>query len=411
MCGIIVTKKDCNDFFIKRRGQDFKSVLERDGYEFRHYLLHITGERTPQPFVDGNIVCLYNGEIYNHKYVNSDGENLIPLYKKYGYDFPKHLDGEWAIALYDFDKGIVLFSTDPFATKPFWINGTECASYQSGVGGYKMVPNTIHVKKLGDGSPVYSGEVYHFDFDNQHKDTYDDWIKAFKLAIKKRARDNCFIGLSSGYDSGGIACELHKQKVPFIAYSIPNNEDLRILFKREEILDDVMFIKTKERFEQVKEFLKKNMELFKYTIEYNGIVKDSTIHDDPAHVGLGMVCEQANKNNRKVYLSGQGADEIMSDYMPYLPAQSSLKGEFPFKLERWYNFQNGCQESYIAKEEYVAGAYNIETRYPYLDKDVVQEFLWLKQGLKNRMYKAPLTEYLNRNSFPYERNKRGFCPI
>ena len=30
------------------------------------------------------------------------------------------------------------------------------------------------------------------------------------------------------------------------------------------------------------------------------------------------------------------------------------------------------------KEEMVAGAYGIETRYPFLDRDVVQEFLWLK---------------------------------
>ena len=387
------------------------SEYERDGYYFMHYLLHITGDKVIQPFVDGNIVCLYNGEIYNHKFKESDGENLIPLYKKYGYDFPKYLDGEWAIALYDFDKGVALFSTDIFGTKPLWRNGTECASYESGVGGHKIIPNCIFAMDLKTKVPVYTGHVYEFDFNNQHKDTYDDWIAAFKRSIKKRARDDCFIGLSSGYDSGGIACELNNQEIPFKAYSIPNNENLKLLFKRDEILNDVMFIQPKDRFELVKEFLKENMESFKYTIEYNEIVKDSTIHDDPAHVGLGIICEQANKDGRKVYLSGQGADEIMSDYAPYLMAQSSLKGEFPRDLKRWHNFQNGCQESYIAKEEYVAGAYNIETRYPYLDKDVVQEFLWLKQGLKNRMYKAPLTEYLNRNDFPYEKTKRGFCPI
>jgi len=32
-------------------------------------------------------------------------------------------------------------------------------------------------------------------------------------------------------------------------------------------------------------------------------------------------------------------------------------------------------ESYLAKEEYVGGAYGIESRYPFLDKKVVQEFL------------------------------------
>ena len=41
---------------------------------------------------------------------------------------------------------------------------------------------------------------------------------------------------------------------------------------------------------------------------------------------------------------------------------------------------------FIAKEEYVSGAFGIEGRYPYLDKNVVQEFLWLDSNLKNSFY-------------------------
>ncbi len=65
--------------------------------------------------------------------------------------------------------------------------------------------------------------------------------------------------------------------------------------------------------------------------------------------------------------------------------------------------------SYLAKEEYVAGSYGIETRYPYLDKYVVQEFLWLKHTLKNSHYKSVLYEYLTSFNYPFEENvKRGF---
>ena len=83
-----------------------------DGFTFIHNLLHVTGDFNPQPYVDDGIVCLYNGEIYNHKYKKSDGEIIITLYKKYGFDFPKYLDGEWAIALYDFKKGLAIFATE-----------------------------------------------------------------------------------------------------------------------------------------------------------------------------------------------------------------------------------------------------------------------------------------------------------
>ena len=45
-----------------------------------------------------------------------------------------------------------------------------------------------------------------------------------------------------------------------------------------------------------------------------------------------------------------------------------------------------------------------------MDKDFVQEFLWLKPELKNRHYKAPIYEYLKLNNYPFEENKKiGFC--
>jgi hypothetical protein len=54
----------------------------------------------------------------------------------------------------------------------------------------------------------------------------------------------------------------------------------------------------------------------------------------------------------------------------------------------------------------VAGSHSIETRYPFLDKDVVQEFLWLTPELKNKTYKAPIYEYLKRNNFPFAEGKK-----
>ena len=75
----------------------------------------------------------------------------------------------------------------------------------------------------------------------------------------------------------------------------------------------------------------------------------------------------------------------------------------------WPNFYESSQEAFLTKEEYVAGAYGIETRYPFLDKDVVQEFLWLRPELKNKYYKSVLHNYLVENNFPFELDvKRGF---
>jgi asparagine synthetase B (glutamine-hydrolysing) len=395
MCGILVYKHKGNNYFIQKRGQDLTNTFRFGDFTFIHNLLHVTGTLTPQPYVDGNIVCLYNGEIYNHTFVKTDGENLIPLYKKYGTDFPKQLDGEWAIALYDFNKGLALFVADLFATKPLWRKGLECASYESGVGGHKIPANTIEVVYF-DGREE-SKSIHEWDL-NQYKDHYNDWILAFEKAVKKRAVNGCFLGLSSGYDSGSIACELLKQKVNFKAYIIRGYEDIEVLKQRMSLIPYFEYFGSPEDFRDEPNWIKTNVEDFRYKIP-------QTLRKDSASFGLSKICRAAHAEGRKVYLSGQGADEIIADYA-LKPHLSTFKGTFPEKLTLWNNFYDGCQYSYLGKEEYVAGSHSIETRYPFLDKDLVQEFLWLKPELKNRHYKAPIYEYLIRNNFPNSFDKK-----
>lgn len=396
MCGFLVSREGGNNFFIQKRGQDLTTELKKEGFTFIHNLLSITGEFVPQPYSDEDIVCVYNGEIYNHKYKKSDGENLIPLYKKYGTDFPKHLDGEWAIALYDFKAKIAVFATDLFATKPIWRNGLECASYESGVGGRKIPANTIEIVSF-DGIEK-SKTIHEWDL-TQHKNTYNDWIEAFENAVKKRAVSGCFIGLSSGYDSGAIACALLKLEIDFKTYIIKANEDEEVLKERMALLTNYEYFDRREDFSNEHEWIKNNVENFEYK------VLGKNLKNDSAALGLSKICSEAHKEKRKVYLSGQGGDEIYSDYATK-PHLSTFKGHFPDKLTIWENFYNGCQYSYLGKEEYVAGSYSIETRYPFLDQAVVQEFLWLVPELKNRYYKAPIYEYLKQNNFPTAFNRK-----
>lgn len=409
MCGFVVSgeAQSVIDKYVKRRGPTLVNTVRTHGFVFTHYLLHITGDLSAQPYVSDDIVCVFNGEIYNYPFVKSDGEVLIPLYKQYGIDFTSKLDGEFAIALYDFKKGIAVFSTDAFGTKPLWVCDLCAASYKSCLGGTRLPPNTTLVLSL-DGRREHRQSVYEFDFDHQDKNTFDDWIHAFEQSIKKRARDGCFIGLSSGHDSGAIACELTKQGVKYKAYSIGGAEDVVVVQKRLKRVDGELFHLTTRDYQAAQEFIKKNAEEFDY-----GSLKDVSLHfekmtDDWGAVGLSYICQQARLEGRTVFLSGQGADEIISDYA-LTPEVSTLKGLFPNKLKIWPNFKGGCQTAYLAKDEYVAGAYGIEGRYPFLDASLVQEFLWLKPELKNSEYKAPLSHYLTLNDYPFNRrDKIGF---
>eukprot|EP00746_Dinoflagellata_sp_MGD_P120489 gnl/MRDRNA2_/MRDRNA2_55997_c0_seq2.p1 gnl/MRDRNA2_/MRDRNA2_55997_c0~~gnl/MRDRNA2_/MRDRNA2_55997_c0_seq2.p1 ORF type:complete len:289 (-),score=62.80 gnl/MRDRNA2_/MRDRNA2_55997_c0_seq2:5-871(-) len=63
------------------------------------------------------------------------------------------------------------------------------------------------------------------------------------------------------------------------------------------------------------------------------------------------------------------------------------------------------------KDEHVSGAFGIEGRYPFLDIDAVQEFLWLTPKVKNSLYKKPIHDYLQKANYPFTAGfKVGFHP-
>ena len=440
MCSFLFTDLDVNDFeytnhYMRFRGPDATNSIQVNEYTIAHNILSITGEFTPQPFVDheDEIVCVYNGQIYNYSdfgEYKSDGECIIPTYKKFGERAFITLDGEFAIVLADFKNNLLHLVTDPFATKPLWygINGGKIAvaSYESavkslGIKATKLEANTILTLELDSKAHVNSIRTYDFVL-HQFSESFDGWIKAFEESVRKRTRgirEKVFIGLSSGYDSGGIACELNKQNIPYKAYTVVGHEDQDVLRKRYEMFNsNSCGVHLQDNRWAYKEYINKNVEEFKYRIyssssDYNEF--NTRLQDDNGSCGLSMICDNARKEGHKIYLSGSGSDEIFSDYgfngeKKFL--HSNFGGLFPEDLETifpWASFYGSTMVSYLAKEEYVAGSYGIETRYPYLDKYVVQEFLSLTHTLKNSKYKSVLDEYLTRSNYPFEKNiKRGF---
>jgi asparagine synthetase B (glutamine-hydrolysing) len=414
MCGFIASvieaKKD--DSFVRRRGEDAWVEFQMKGWRFCHALLSLTGSFNPQPFIDdrGKIACVYNGEIYNLPFAKSDGENLIPLYKQYGENFARYLRGEFAIVLVDFENEVAIFSTDAFRCKPIFYNRAGAASCGSALskafGEPEPVPmNTTIIRSLKTGHERRQS-VHDFDFGSQHKQGYDDWIRAFERALAERAANKrVFFGLSSGYDSGAIHCALMRhsdQPIDWRAYTILGGEDPEILQQRG--VTPMSF--SRDDYNWGREYIREYMEDFAYQIYETR----SRISLDESTYGMAVIMREAKKENRRIYLSGQGADEILSDYSPW-PGQSDLRGVFPGDLKPWKNFYGHCQEAYLAKEEHVGGAFSIETRYPFLDVDVVQEFLRLSPEAKNAHYKAPIRQYLKECGYPFRENdKKGFYP-
>lgn len=481
MCGILFTNKTINNLndiitFLKNRGPDYTNHVNINNYNFIHVLLSMTGSNyTIQPFQYDNdtIIILFNGEIYNFKdfgEFNSDGECIIESYKKYGEEFIKYLDGEFAIVLIDFNIKKIFFSSDIFCIKPLWYsienNYIGVSSYKSCLEkmnfcDIKEVPynTTFHIDIIDNFNIFKKTSVFDFDL-KQYKTTFDDWNKAFENSILKRTqgiKHKIFIGLSSGYDSGLIAHILNKFNIEYKAYTIEGSENIDIINKRNLLHKNYNILKiSEEEFAKQKEYLNMNCENYNLFIdndeltnlnywknEQNKYLKNNTnlntneykkilnkimtfesmynkalnkkIYEDNGAIGLGIICSKARPNDELIYLTGSGADEITSDYgwngvKHY--RHSTIGGYFPNDLSKvfpWRNFFENTQKAYLRKEEYVAGTYGIEGRYPFLDKYVVQEFLWLSNELKNKWYKAPIYNYLKINNYPFDENKKvGF---
>jgi asparagine synthase (glutamine-hydrolysing) len=102
---------------IKHRGPDGSQVVANDnvGLGFnRLSFLDLSGGMQPLYNEDKKLVMICNGEIFNYRELRKDLEGkghtfrtqtdvevIVHMYEEYGLDFPKFLNGQFAIALYD----------------------------------------------------------------------------------------------------------------------------------------------------------------------------------------------------------------------------------------------------------------------------------------------------------------------
>jgi len=432
MCSFLFTNKkvsnlDTVNYYNQRRGPDHTQSLLDEGNLYVHNLLSITGSFTPQPFKDEQIVMVYNGEIYNYKNFgefSSDGYAIVELYKKKYLNSFVELDGEFAIFIEDKERREFILVTDTFGTKPMYYS---IESNNLGVSSYpktlelldfkeieRMEPNTILVLDSNTLCVKQKKELYKFNLE-QKLDSFEPWVDAFIESVKKRVTTDLdvLVPLSSGYDSGAICTILNHINKDYISFTIKGKENEKILNERllvnknskKEIVNSLNGVKVTE----IKDELKKYSQPFFYGP--NPKTKTHEGFDDTGSIGLFYILQTSrDKYGVKIVLSGQGSDEIMTNISTY-GFQTSNPTKFHENLEEifpWGNFYMGSQWSYLMKEECVGGSLGYETRYPFLDRKVVQAYLNLKPELKNQNYKSPLTYLLQKFNYPFKFEKIGF---
>ena len=433
MCSFIVTNIAINKDQIEKankfavsRGPDATNVFndKLSNITWVHNLLHITGEKTVQPFINDNLVATFNGQIYKYKSFISDAKSDGYCIKEaYENNAIHELDGEFAIIIHDKNKNIINVISDTFSTKPCWISIKSdkfaISSYRSSnislgfdsSNTFKTKPNTHYIIDLKNNN-VTEKIIYKFDI-IQDVNSFDNWCNLFDRSVKKRIENTnemFFVGLSSGYDSGCIVSSLKKHNAKFTTYSVRAAESLKILEKRHDMLDENrkhLFHMSQKEYDDHKKYIQVNAEFYESDYVMNG--RKYIVQNDKGSVGTSFICKHAKLGGYKIYMSGHGSDEIYSDYgfLGYpIPGfeHCDIAGYYPEDLSDcfpWKNFNGYRMIDFAYKDESVGGSYGIEVRYPFLDRSLVQEFLKIDNKLKNKNYKSPLHHYLKNNNYPF----------
>lgn len=120
---------------LAHRGPDADGFFRAEGVELGHRRLSIVdlaGGVQPMSDDSGDVVIVFNGEIYNHPDLlerfstespyrtTSDTETILRAYRRYGIDCVTQLDGMFAFVLYDRSRRMLFGARDRFGEKPLY---------------------------------------------------------------------------------------------------------------------------------------------------------------------------------------------------------------------------------------------------------------------------------------------------
>lgn len=321
----------------------------------------LEGGHQPLSNEDGSIVVVCNGEIYNspelrreleargHRFASHSDVAVIPhLYEEYGEDFVRHLDGMFAVALWDTRNRRLCLARDRIGIKPLYVGtrpgavafASEITALMAGGWcddldltslhhylslGYIPAPGSIFtgVRKLEPGTqltieaghPLVERRYWQLRFapesPTRRDEEYVEEVQAaLRAAVKSHLLSDVPIGvfLSGGVDSSGLVglmSEFATQRIQTFSVGF-----------EEKSFDEL------ELARQV---------AARYGTDHHEIVVrpdalrvlPALVHHfgepfaDSSAVPVYYVSELAHRNV-KVVLSGEGGDEVFAGYETYL---------------------------------------------------------------------------------------------
>jgi asparagine synthase (glutamine-hydrolysing) len=374
------------------RGPDEVQLVNTADYFAAFHRLAIVGVKDGmQPFIDGDIVLLCNGEIYNYMELlarhsiipktSSDCEVILHLYRKYGIHFAvTQLLGEFAFILYDAKDKSLYFARDIYGRKPLFFSFSsddkicvsslyKCIDYREG-DGRQVIPRNIYHYKAGAGLFVmnYFTHVVRYDLSI----TPDILMKKFSNAVRCRVHQSerpvGFL-LSGGFDSSlvlSVALDLFPglRKVGVDAFTIGFHENAPDVKSAALMVDWLRAkygnecIRWHKHILPIEEGIKAIPQVVRCLETYD----TTTIR---ASVPMYLISRYiAMETKVRVILSGEGSDELFGGYLyfKFAPNELQRKAEIIKLLDRLYLYD-------CLRADRTTADWGLEIRTPFLDEE------------------------------------------
>tara|TARA_Y100001937_G_scaffold128737_1_gene207451 strand:- start:2801 stop:4084 length:1284 start_codon:yes stop_codon:yes gene_type:complete len=407
MCGYYFSNNTSleNTNNLKRRGPDEWNETSIPGLgHFGSARLTTLGQSTKQPVVKKFGVLLFNGAVYNDLTTNDTkwiADSLTDCMDD-NIDLIRSLDGEYSLTWVT--EKHVLFCSDVFRMRPLYYYYNDkniCVASLSDCirqkykKFYRCRANTIYIyDRTSKSIRTVNNKTFNLEQTVNH---YDNVWEEWERAIKCRHSGQASILMSSGYDSGLIACTANKFYNDIDCYYTYNShEDKEIINSRKNIHGITIINLNLDHGED-----SLHQDLYNTTQDNNQLLENKFMNAGDREIYTKHMIPK----NKRILIGGDGGDDIYSDYGLRglrLRKYSRFGGYFPRDLSTvWPWHENNVFENFHGRTEIVGGYHGIEYRCPFMSNSLIQAWINTTHELKNKRHKGWMAQYMDDHSYPY----------
>ena len=391
------------------RGPDMSKIIDTGDGLLGFHRLAIMGlsEKGMQPFsLNGShVVC--NGEIYGFEKIKkelskkyefvsgSDCEILLPMYFEYGTDMFRMLDAEFALIIYDGEKGKYIAARDPIGIRPLYYGYDKSGTIVFASEPKNLVVICDKIMPFPPGHFYKDGKFICYrdmtevksvckdDLETVCKNIHDKLVKG----IEKRLVADAKVGylLSGGLDSSLVcAIAARKSDKPIKTFAIGMNEDAIDLKYAKQVADYIGSDHTEVII--TKDDVLSSLE---HVIKLLGTYDITTIR---ASMGMYLLCKHIHENTDiRVLLTGEISDELFGyKYTDFAPSAEAFQKESQKRIRELHMYD-------VLRADRCISVNSLEARVPFGDLDFVEYVMSVDPEKKINVYNKG--KYLLRHAF------------